>query len=91
MNTPFQSEHFNLHTLTEGVYAAIATEDGAGFSNAGLPFIPRPRLTRTGLAAALAALSKNLELHAAATVLGEQIRTENGVETAVSLIEETFG
>jgi cyclase len=36
MNTPFQSEHFILHTLTEGVYAAIATEDGAGYSNAGL-------------------------------------------------------
>jgi cyclase len=36
MTTPFQSEHFTLHTLTEGVYAAIATEEGAGFSNAGL-------------------------------------------------------
>jgi len=64
--------------LTEGVYGAIATEDGAGFSNA-------------GLAAALEALSKNSGLHAAATALGEQIRTENGVETAVSLIEESFG
>jgi cyclase len=36
MITPFQSQHFTLHTLTEGVYAAIATEGGAGFSNAGL-------------------------------------------------------
>lgn len=36
MNTPFQSEHFTLHSLAEGVYAAIATELGAGFSNAGL-------------------------------------------------------
>src|SRR5512136_2646273 len=36
MSTSFQSEHFTLHTLTEGVYAAIATEAGAGYSNAGL-------------------------------------------------------
>jgi len=36
MNMPFQSEHFILHTLAEGVYAAIATESGAGYSNAGL-------------------------------------------------------
>jgi sterol 3beta-glucosyltransferase len=57
----------------------------------GLPFIPRPRLTRARLAAALEALSQSSGLHAAATALGEQIRTENGVETAVSLIEETFG
>jgi glyoxylase-like metal-dependent hydrolase (beta-lactamase superfamily II) len=35
-NTPFQSEHFTLHQLAGGVYAAIATELGAGFSNAGL-------------------------------------------------------
>lgn len=36
MNTLHQSEHFTLHPLAEGVFAAIATEDGAGFSNAGL-------------------------------------------------------
>ena len=36
MHTPFQSEHFTLHQLADGVYAAIATELGAGFSNAGL-------------------------------------------------------
>jgi glyoxylase-like metal-dependent hydrolase (beta-lactamase superfamily II) len=36
MNNAFQSEHFDLHTLAEGVYATIATEMGAGFSNAGL-------------------------------------------------------
>jgi sterol 3beta-glucosyltransferase len=57
----------------------------------GLPFIPRPRLTCAGLAAALDELSKNSRLRTAATALGEQIRTENGVETAVSLIKETFG
>ena len=31
-----QSEHFTLQPLAQGVYAAIATELGAGFSNAGL-------------------------------------------------------
>ena len=36
MNDLFQSEHFTLHQLADGVYAAIATELGAGFSNAGL-------------------------------------------------------
>lgn len=36
MNTLFQSKHFTLHQLTDGVYAAIATEMGAGYSNAGL-------------------------------------------------------
>jgi cyclase len=36
MHNTFQSEHFTLHTLAEGVYAAIATEEGAGFSNAGI-------------------------------------------------------
>ena len=36
MNTWIQSEHFILHPLTEGVYAAIATEGGAAFSNAGI-------------------------------------------------------
>jgi len=36
LNTFFQSEHFTLHPLADGVYAAIATEMGAGYSNAGL-------------------------------------------------------
>jgi cyclase len=36
MNSSLQSEHFTLHPLEDGVYAAIATELGAGFSNAGL-------------------------------------------------------
>jgi cyclase len=36
MDTIYQSDHFTLHLLSEGVYAAIATERGAGFSNAGL-------------------------------------------------------
>ena len=32
----WESEHFRIYPLAEGVYAAIATELGAGFSNAGL-------------------------------------------------------
>jgi len=32
----WESEHFRLHPLAEGVYAAIATEMGAAFSSAGL-------------------------------------------------------
>lgn len=36
METMYRSEHFTLHPLAEGVYAAIASEEGAGFSNAGL-------------------------------------------------------
>ncbi len=36
MNSLFQSKHFTLHQLTDGVYAAIATDTGAGYSNAGL-------------------------------------------------------
>jgi len=30
------SEYFDLHQLAEGVYAAIAIEGGAAFSNAGI-------------------------------------------------------
>ena len=56
----------------------------------GLPFIPRPMLNRSKLAAALKELSGNARLRATASALGEQIRTENGVEKAVSLIEEEF-
>ena len=36
MNNHFLSEHFTLHQLADGIFAAIATELGAGFSNAGL-------------------------------------------------------
>ncbi len=36
MKNSNQSEHFTLHQLADGVYAAIATESGASFSNAGL-------------------------------------------------------
>lgn len=35
-NTTVASEHFELTQLAEGVYAAIATEGGAAFSNAGI-------------------------------------------------------
>ncbi len=58
---------------------------------AGLPFIPRPKLTGDGLAAALHELAHNETLRRAASALGEQIRAEMGVENAVRLIEETFG
>jgi UDP:flavonoid glycosyltransferase YjiC (YdhE family) len=53
--------------------------------------IPRPKLTTQGLAEALEELVNNAGLRAAASRLGERIRTENGVQNAVSLIEETFG
>ena len=36
METIYRSDHFTLHALAEGVYAAVASEGGAGFSNAGL-------------------------------------------------------
>jgi len=36
MNSLFQSKHFILHQLADGVYAAIATDKGASYSNAGL-------------------------------------------------------
>jgi sterol 3beta-glucosyltransferase len=57
---------------------------------AGPPPIRRTRLDPQGLAAALEELVNNGELRAAASLLGEQIRAENGVEDAVRLIEETF-
>jgi sterol 3beta-glucosyltransferase len=56
----------------------------------GLPFITRPRLNSARLVAAFQALSHNDELHTAASLLGEQIRAERGVDKAVRLIEETF-
>jgi UDP:flavonoid glycosyltransferase YjiC (YdhE family) len=57
----------------------------------GLPFIPRPRLNRKGLVAALKELAHNDSLRTAAFALGERIRAENGIDNAVRLIEETFG
>jgi cyclase len=36
MDMIYRSDHFTLHPLAEGVFAAIATETGAAFSNAGL-------------------------------------------------------
>jgi UDP:flavonoid glycosyltransferase YjiC (YdhE family) len=57
----------------------------------GLPPIPRPRLNRAGLVAALKALAQSDKLRTVASALGEQIRAETGVEKAVRLIEETFG
>lgn len=57
----------------------------------GLPFIPRPKLKREGLASALKALTHNDQLRTAASILGEKIRAESGVVNAVNLIEETFG
>jgi len=56
----------------------------------GLPFIPRPRLTADKLTAALRELSSNSELRAAASTLGEQILSENGLDVAVRLIVDTF-
>jgi sterol 3beta-glucosyltransferase len=56
----------------------------------GLPFIARPRLNSARLVAAFQALFHNDELHTAASLLGEQIRAERGVDKAVCLIEETF-
>jgi len=56
----------------------------------GLPFIPRPRLTADKLTAALSELYNHSGLHTAAASLGEQIRSENGLDVAVRLITETF-
>jgi sterol 3beta-glucosyltransferase len=56
----------------------------------GPPPIPRNRLDAPGLATALNDLVHDKELHTAASYLGEQVRTEGGVENAVHLIEQTF-
>jgi sterol 3beta-glucosyltransferase len=53
--------------------------------------IRRSKLEAGGLATALADLAGNDELRATASLLGETIRAENGVENAVRLVEETFG
>lgn len=52
--------------------------------------IPRPKLDRAGLAAALRELVNNAGWRAAATGVGERIRAEDGVGQAVRLIEATF-
>jgi UDP:flavonoid glycosyltransferase YjiC (YdhE family) len=54
----------------------------------GLPFIPRPKLNRDKLAAALIELAHNDHLRAAASALGDKIRAEKGVDNAVRLIEK---
>ncbi|MEJ2353751.1 MAG: glycosyltransferase [Anaerolineales bacterium] len=56
----------------------------------GLPAIRRTQLTVRRLADALDELVRDNELRAVASLLGEQIRAENGVDRAISLIEETF-
>jgi len=52
--------------------------------------IRRARLDKNGLAVSLDELLRNEELHATASILGEQIRAENGIANAVRLIEEMF-
>jgi UDP:flavonoid glycosyltransferase YjiC (YdhE family) len=42
------------------------------------------------LAASLSELVRNKSIRVAASKLGEQIRSENGVNNAVRLIEKTF-
>ena len=56
----------------------------------GLPFIPRSKLKREELASALKELVCNDQLRIAASIIGEKIRAENGVDNAVNLIEETY-
>jgi UDP:flavonoid glycosyltransferase YjiC (YdhE family) len=53
--------------------------------------IPRTKLETKGLVNSLDELVRNAKFHNNASSLGEQIRSEDGVENAVSLIEETFG
>ncbi|UCG22799.1 MAG: hypothetical protein JSW55_11510 [Chloroflexota bacterium] len=57
----------------------------------GPPAIGRSKLNGEDLADALEDLANNAERHAAASRLGQEIRAERGVETAVRLIDETFG
>jgi UDP:flavonoid glycosyltransferase YjiC (YdhE family) len=56
----------------------------------GLPAIPRSKLSCERLAVALKDLAYNESLHAVAAELGEKIRTENGVGSAVKIIQEEF-
>jgi len=50
----------------------------------------RAKMDPNSLAASLDELVQNGKLHAAASILGEKIRSDNGVENAVQLIESTF-
>jgi sterol 3beta-glucosyltransferase len=52
--------------------------------------IPRSKLTRAGLSAALEQALHNATMRCQAVGLGLQIRAETGVETAVRLIEGCF-
>ena len=52
--------------------------------------IPRPKLNSQNLAVALKELTSNERIRTAAAKIGEHIRSENGIENAVHLIEETF-
>ena len=52
--------------------------------------IRRVKLESRGLAASLVELVENETMRDKAAALGEQIRSENGIDNAVRLIEETF-
>ncbi|MEA3440698.1 MAG: glycosyltransferase [Chloroflexota bacterium] len=52
--------------------------------------IRRAKLDTNELVASLDDLVRNEKLHATASILGEKIRSENGIENAVRLINETF-
>jgi len=52
--------------------------------------IPRTKLETNRLTAALKELIRNEQIRSRATELGKQIRSENGVENAVVLIEQAF-
>jgi UDP:flavonoid glycosyltransferase YjiC (YdhE family) len=52
--------------------------------------IRRTELDTDRLVAALGQLVRNEKLRAAASEIGEQIRSEHGIENGVQLIEETF-
>ncbi len=56
----------------------------------GLPMIVYTKLEVDGLAAALGSLTQDDVLRKAASNLGEQVRSENGVEQAVRLIEHSM-
>jgi len=52
--------------------------------------IRRAKLDTNELVASLDDLVRNEKQHATASILGEKIRSENGIENAVRLINETF-
>jgi len=57
----------------------------------GLPFIPRQKLSGENLTATLQELVRSTTLREKASDLGAQIRAEQGIDTAVNLIEDVFG